>query len=306
MRFGLVGTGHWARVTHAPGIVAADDAELVGVWGRRPEAVREIADAQHARAYDDFDALLGDVDAVAFSVPPDVQAPLALKAAQAGKHLLLEKPIALSRSDSDALADAVAASGVASIVFFTTHFQPDVRQWLAWVDGPSDWEGATAHWLGNAFGEDSPYAGSTWRREKGGLWDVGPHTVSMLMTTLGPIDRVAAESGPHDTTALLLHHVSGATSVATLAIDAPEAATVHDLVVWGPRGRSWMPAWNVDPRDSLTEAVQQLVGMARSGQVEHPCDVRHGRDVVDVLIRAADQLRDAHQQGPSAGRHARS
>ena len=124
MRFGLVGTGHWARVTHAPAIAATAGAELVAVWGRRPEAVRPLADEHGARAYEDFDALLDAVDAVAFSVPPDVQAPLATRAARAGKHLLLEKPIALARHDADELADAVAAAGVASVVFFTSRFQP--------------------------------------------------------------------------------------------------------------------------------------------------------------------------------------
>src|SRR5471030_2991716 len=212
MRFGLVGTGYWARVTHAAAIVATEGAELVGVWGRRPEAVHTIADEHGVRAYDDFDALLGDVDAVAFAVPPDVQAPLATRAARAGKHLLLDKPIALSRDDGDALADAVAAAGVASIVFFTSRFQPEVRAWLADVNTTSDWDGATAHWLGNAFGEGSPFD-TPWRHEKGGLWDLGPHVLSILIAALGPVDRVAAEAGVRDTANLLLHHASGATSV---------------------------------------------------------------------------------------------
>ena len=95
--FGLVGTGHWARATHAPAIVATDGAELVGGVGAPARGGRPLADAHGVRAYDDFDALLDDVDAVAFSVPPDVQAPLATRAARAGKHLLLDKPIALTR-----------------------------------------------------------------------------------------------------------------------------------------------------------------------------------------------------------------
>lgn len=290
MRFGLVGTGYWARVTHAPAIAATAGAELVGVWGRRPEAVGTIAAEHGARAYDDFDALLGDVDAVAFSVPPDVQAPLATRAARAGKHLLLDKPIALTRDDSDALADAVAASGVASVVFFTSRFQPEVRAWLADVNTTSDWDGATAHWLGNGFAEDSPFAHSPWRRDKGGLWDVGPHILSLLLPTLGPVDRVTAESGPRDTTTLLLRHDSGATSVATLSIDAPAAAVVTDLVVWGRRGRSWLPAGSLAPAEALGVAVSELMSGAESGRVGHPCDVGFGREVVAVLAQAATQL----------------
>lgn len=290
MRFGLVGTGHWARVTHAPAIAAAAGAELVGVWGRRPEAVRLLADEHGARAYDDFEALLGDVDAVAFSVPPDVQAPLATRAARAGKHLLLDKPIALTRADSDALADAVAATGVASVVFFTSRFQPEVRNWLADVNTTSDWDGATAHWLANAFDDSSPYAHSPWRRAKGGLWDLGPHILSIVIAALGPVDRVTADAGPRDTANLLLHHASGATSVATVSIDAPAASAVMDVVVWGARGRSWMPGWTVSPDEALCDAVGELLAAAESGPAEHPCDVRLGRDIVTLLAEAEEQL----------------
>jgi predicted dehydrogenase len=292
MRFGLVGTGHWARVTHAPAIALTDGAELVGIWGRRPEAVRAIAAEHDARAYADFDALLRDVDAVAFSVPPDVQAPLATRAARAGKHLLLDKPIALSRPDSDALAEAVASAGVASVVFFTNRFQPEVRDWLADVTTTSDWSGATAHWLGNAFAPGSPYADSTWRREKGGLWDLGPHLLSILIPALGDVDRVSAEAGPRDTTSLALHHTSGATSIATVSIDAPAAAAVMDLLVWGERGRSWMPGWTASPEQALSVAVGELMLAAQTGAVEHPCDVRLGREIVEVLADAAEQLRN--------------
>ena len=80
MRFGVVGTSFWAREVHATGINAAAEAELVGVWGRDPAKTRELAEAAGATAYDDFRAMLDDVDAVSFSVPPHVQAELALTA----------------------------------------------------------------------------------------------------------------------------------------------------------------------------------------------------------------------------------
>ncbi|WP_031084526.1 Gfo/Idh/MocA family oxidoreductase, partial [Streptomyces sp. NRRL WC-3549] len=86
MRVGLVGAGPWARMTHAPALTAHPGAVLGGVWGRRPEAARELATAHGTEAYTDeagLDALLATSDAVAFAVPPDVQAPLAARAAAA-------------------------------------------------------------------------------------------------------------------------------------------------------------------------------------------------------------------------------
>ncbi|MFL6001337.1 MAG: Gfo/Idh/MocA family oxidoreductase, partial [Nocardioides sp.] len=87
MRFGLVGTGPWATMVHGPGLAEARDVELVGVWGRTREKAETLAANLGVNAYDDYDALLDDVEAVAFAVPPDAQAELALVAARAGKHL---------------------------------------------------------------------------------------------------------------------------------------------------------------------------------------------------------------------------
>src|SRR5271170_1556177 len=129
MRFGLAGTGYWARTTHAPALAAADDVEFTAVWGRNPRAAADLAASYQAAAYDDIGEFLAAVDAVSFAIPPDVQAPMATRAARAGKHLLLEKPIALSEDAADALVDAVEQAAVASVVFFTQRFQPDVRAW---------------------------------------------------------------------------------------------------------------------------------------------------------------------------------
>ncbi|MEO8330028.1 MAG: Gfo/Idh/MocA family oxidoreductase, partial [Candidatus Nanopelagicales bacterium] len=134
MRMGLVGTGYWASQTHALGIVNAPDAELAAVWGRDPSATNELAARHAAKAFADFDDFLSDIDAVSFSVPPHVQAPLAVRAAVAGKHLLLEKPIALDERAADEMVAAVQSSGVAALVFFTHLFAPPSTQWFRDLD----------------------------------------------------------------------------------------------------------------------------------------------------------------------------
>src|SRR4051794_32743418 len=101
MRFGVFGTGYWAREVHAAGVVACPGAELAGVWGRDPAKAKAMADGLGVRAYDDADALIDAVDAIAVALPPDVQADLAVRAANAGRHLLIEKPVALSSADAD-------------------------------------------------------------------------------------------------------------------------------------------------------------------------------------------------------------
>jgi len=294
MRFGLVGTGYWANFTHAPALATTPGATLSAVWGRNADAARTLAARYTAVACDDFDELLGRVDAVALSVPPHVQVPLAIRAAEAGKHLLLEKPIALAAEDADAIATAVAKAGVASVVFFTWRFNREIRAWLAdeqarggWSGG--GWSGGTAVWLGTSLQPDSPF-NTPWRQQKGALWDLGPHLVGMLWACLGPVTSVTAVPGQGDVAHLVLGHAGGASSTTTMAQDAPEAASGYNLFVWGAAGRSIMPATPIDPEECLRVAAVELIVAAGSGQPSHPCDAAFGRDIVKVLAEAGAQL----------------
>jgi predicted dehydrogenase len=290
MRFGLVGTGYWAQVTHAPALSSTDGIELAAVWGRRPEPAAELAAQYQAVACRDVDELLGMVDAVAFSVPPGVQAPLATRAAQAGKHLLLEKPIAAALPEGEELASAVAQAGVASVVFFTARFQPEIRGWLESLGQQGGWLGGAATWLGTALEESNPF-NTPWRRDKGGLWDLGPHAISLLWASLGPVTRVSADAGRGDLTYLVLHHESGATSTVTLTLGAPPAADGFELSVWGEPGRSTAPTGTVESLPALRTALTELAASAASGQ-PHPCDVQFGLDTLRVIAEAQHQ-RDA-------------
>jgi predicted dehydrogenase len=288
IRFGLVGTGHWARVVHAPAIASSPGITLTAVWGRNAGAATALAAEFGATGQRDFDAMLTGVDAVAFAVPPAVQAELALRAASAGKHLLLEKPIALTDAAAAALADAVAAAGVASVVFFTSRFQPDARSWLDEITRTGGWTGGSAIWLGSVFSGASPFD-TPWRREFGGLWDLGPHAVSLLWAILGPIRHVTADRGRGDVTHLVLHHEGGATSTATLTLGAPPAADGFRLEVWGEHGIATLPGL-AGPIVALHVALAELAANASSGHTSHPCDVALGRDVTRVLAAAQRHL----------------
>jgi predicted dehydrogenase len=289
LRFGLVGTGHWAQITHARALASTDGIEFAAVWGRNADAAADLAARYHVTAHRDLPEFLAGVDAVAFAVPPDVQAPIAIRAAAAGKHLLLEKPIAVTAAEADALADAVEQARVASVVFFTARFQDNVRAWEAEVTASGGWAGGCAVWLGSALQPGSPF-NTPWRRDKGALWDLAPHMVSLLWASLGPVRSVTAQAGPADVTHLILRHEGGVTSTATVTLDAPESAELNDLFLWGRAGRSAAPTAVPDPVTPLRTALAELAANARSGQVRHPCDARFGRDVVHVLADAEGQI----------------
>jgi predicted dehydrogenase len=289
MRFGLVGTGHWARTVHAVALSEATGVELVGVWGRDPAKTAALAKEVGAAAYADVDELIESVDVVAFAVPPDVQAGLAERAARAGRHLLLEKPIATDVDAAERLAAAVATAGVASVVFLTGRFMPERRAWIEAVRS-QDWLGGWALWLGTAFVPGGPFSDSAWRRELGGLWDVGPHLLSMVTPTLGPVERLTADAGLRDVVHLVAHHERGVTSTATVTLSAPTAAGRSILTLWGEPGTSIMPAATTTPTEAYAVAVAELMAVARAGRTDHPCDVRFGAHVVRLLADAQRQL----------------
>ncbi|WP_434741535.1 Gfo/Idh/MocA family protein [Micromonospora sp. SH-82] len=286
LRFGLFGTGHWATETHGAALDAHPRVELAGVWGRDPVKAAVLADRYGVPAYDDADALIDAVDAVSVALPPDVQADIALRAAIAGRHLLLDKPLALTVADADLVVSAAGRSGVASVVFFTARFQPAVDAFLTATAAAGGWYAAHVLRSASAFRPESPYRDSLWRRQHGGLWDLGPHALSVLLPVLGRVTRVAAVDGPHGLVNLVLTHEDGGSSTVSLTLDAPPEVVRHETVFYGENGIRSVPLGEGGPLPAFAVAIDQLVTQIDSGTRDHRCDVRFGREVVAVLAAA--------------------
>ena len=109
LRFGLAGTGHWARITHAPALARADGIEFAAVWGRNREAAGSLAAAYQVRACSDFDDFLAGLDAVAFSVPPEVQSAIAVRAARGSKRSVATLPAASASAGASASTGSIPA-----------------------------------------------------------------------------------------------------------------------------------------------------------------------------------------------------
>ncbi len=288
MRIGLLGTGPWADLAYGPALSTHPDVDFTGVWGRRPEAARVIADRYGTRTYEDVDALIDDVEAIAIALPPAVQATYAARAARAGRHLLLDKPLAANVPDARSVVDAVQEAGVASVVFFTSRFIPEIRDWLAERAGQRGWFTAHAIWMGAL--DAGPFDDSPWRHEMGALWDVGPHALSVLMPVLGDVREVcAATRGPGDTVHLVCRHVHGASSTATLSLTAPPATCGSVLELRGDAGVASLPPGDDDDVAALHRAIDALLDSARTGRAD-ACDAAFGRRVVEILSEAQKLL----------------
>jgi predicted dehydrogenase len=172
---------------------------------------------------------------------------------------------------------------VRSVVFFTLRFDAACAEWIGRQAAAGGWYTGRADWYGAVFGgDDSPFADSPWRREKGGLWDVGPHALSVLLPVLGDVTGIAAARGPGDTVHLTLRHDGGASSTAVLTLTAPPGAAGVAVEFRGTHGVATCPD---DLAGRATDAYARAVDALVSGEPQ-ACDARFGLRVTEILAAA--------------------
>ncbi len=169
-----------------------------------------------------------------------------------------------------------------------------MRAWLADVTARTDWAGGSAVWLGSALQEASPF-NTPWRREKGGLWDLGPHLVALLWSALGPVTRSAPTAARGEVTHLVLHHAGGAASSVSITMSVPERAEFFELFLWGAGGRS---AVRREAGDAVAPAPDRA---DRTGRL---CQGRRRGSSVRRVIRPRRGARARRRPAP-AGRRPR-
>ncbi|MFD7818478.1 Gfo/Idh/MocA family protein [Streptomyces sp. NPDC059785] len=285
VRVGLVGAGPWARGVHARVLAAGPETRLTGVWARRPEAARETAAPYGAAVAASFEELLDGCEAVAFAVPPAVQAELALRAARAGKALLLEKPLGIDLESARRLADAVAEAGVVSQVVLSNRYHPVVRQFLA-TARTLDVSGARANMLSGAF-LGGPFA-TPWRLEHGALLDLGPHVLDLLDAAVGPVAGIRGTGDPRRWYELTCEHANGAVSQASLSgsVNVPEGVTRVEL--YGARPPLVLDGAGLDHEEAWPVLRREFATAVRTG-VPGELDARRGLRLQTLLDQALGQ-----------------
>jgi len=194
MRVGIVGAGSMAR-THANGW-RATDAELVGIMSDPFDSAQTLADVHGVRAYADLDALVADVDVVDLCVPTDLHQPMTLRAAAAGRHVVCEKPIALSLTDAQAMVDACERAGVRLFIAHVVRFFPQYRTAAETVHAGLLGQLGVMRFRRVLY---PPYQGSaswyTYESRSGGiLCDLMVHDFDVARWLGGPVKRVFARS----------------------------------------------------------------------------------------------------------------
>lgn len=291
MRVGVYGTGRWATEVHAPGIAAASGMVLAGIAGRNDEQTAALARAMGVPAFASLDEMLPEVDAISFAVPPYIQSELALAAIRAGRHVILEKPIATDLAAADALVDAAEANSVSSVVFFTRLFLAPVRDLIAsaasrhLTSGDSTFRSAVLL-------PGSRYDASSWRQDRfGALWDTGPHALAVMLHTLGPAIEICASNPSPAAFEAELRHAGGARSAIHINMRDATVERVDDrFSVSGPAGNLAAGPFTYDRVSTFAHAAQSLLA-PRSDYAS----IALGRDVVAIIEAAIDSINaDGH------------
>jgi predicted dehydrogenase len=230
-----------------------------------------------------FDDLLDSCDAVAFAVPPDIQADLALRAAKRGKHLLLEKPLAFDLADAEQLLEVVEGAGVASLMVLRNRFDPAVVEFLAAARDVHP-RAMVGRFISDAALPPSDFA-TLWRVERGALLDLAPHAIDIVEAVLGPVEHVSAVGDPTRWIALTTTHSAGTIGQLSFSLTTPGADGELHLEVIHEEGSLHLARLDDDltcVQRSLMAAFVQAVSTGQS----HMLDVRRGVELQRVIAAA--------------------
>jgi predicted dehydrogenase len=294
LRVGLVGAGPWAQVFTAPMLAADERVEFTGIWARRGDAAQALALAHGTVAVDSPDELFDACEAVAFALPPDVQAQYAGTAVQAGKHILIDKPTGLDVAAAQRFADVVGSAGVVSQIVLTNRYLPTMRQLYADAGGFDAYGGHAIFLGGGAI--PGHFFGTPWRLEHGGLLDLGAHVFDALHACLGPIARLTARGHAHRLITVVCEHESGNVSQATMSGTCAVDPSGLGVELYGPSGMLAAAMTDLTAEQMAAEfvaaqgnIVSEFVDAIRSG-TGHRLDAAHGAYLQRLIDEAAVSL----------------
>ena len=194
LRWGILSTGRIAGV-FAKGLAASSTGELVAVGSRTRKAAERFGGEYHVpKRYGSYEALLADPDIqiIYISLPNQMHAEWTLKALQAGKHVLCEKPFAQSLADVDAMFAAAHAAGRVLAEAFMYRHHPKLLKLKELVDSGAIGPVRLMRASFSFFLERPEDVRLNAELGGGALWDVGCYPVSLARYLLGAPDRVTA------------------------------------------------------------------------------------------------------------------
>lgn len=274
VRIGILGTG-FMGTTHATALAQVPGASLAGFSARDEQKGRAVAEKYGTKWFESAEALINspDVDAVDISLPSNLHEKYAVMAAEAGKHLLIEKPLALSLSSADRIAAAIDKAGVVGMAAHVLRFFP---QYIAIR------EAVQSGRLGRILAVEAYrlLPGSLkkgadplkWRQKAeggGALWDLLVHDLDFVLSLTGEVAAVNATGlrgagGAWDHVVASLRYADGSIGTVQGSLGMPKGFPfTFGLRVLGEEGGAELfvrMAGNLENRENATTWVNVYAG----------------------------------------------
>lgn len=294
--FGLIGCGDIAKKRVAPALRDSELCDLIAVSRARPELAESFARQFGVkRWYADWRRMIHDdeIDAVYIATPVHLHAEQTIAAAEAGKHVLCEKPMALRVADCDDMVAACRANNVKLGVSYYRHFYPVVRRVGEIIN--SDEIGVPVVAQMNAFEwfDPEPSNPRAWllKRELSGggpMFDFGCHRIEVLVDILGDVKNVKAitanalfDREVEDVATALFQFERG--TFATLTVTHAAREPQDTLNLYCSRGSIHVPIVNAGDLRVITETGER--------QESHPAEANIHRPVIEDFASAILQQR---------------
>ena len=285
VRWGMIGCGAVAEVKSGPGFYKAAHSELVAVTSADPAMTRSFAERHGvAKAYDTSEQLVADadVDAVYVATPPSSHKPLSLLVARAGKHVYVEKPMAMRFDECREIVDVCAQQGVRLFVAFYRRAMPRFLKIKEWIDGGAIGEVRNVRAVQHQppAPEDLSRDTLPWRLKPevsggGKFLEMGIHELDLFDFLFGAIEEVHGIAGNRaglydveDTVTATWRHASGVQGYGSWCYVCGHGEDFVEIV--GSQGRITFEFFSDRPLKLINEEGEQIVDIPNPPHVQQP------------------------------------
>ncbi|HOJ12029.1 MAG TPA: Gfo/Idh/MocA family oxidoreductase [Clostridiales bacterium] len=249
VKWGVIGAGGIADRRTLPGMMLAKNAELVAVMEVNMELAEKLRAKYNAkRAYDNVDAILADpeVEAVYIASPVIYHKDAAVKAAKAKKHILIEKPVALTADEGEKIAALCKEEGIKVAVGLMMRYHAYHQKMKEIIESGKLGKVVSCRAQLTCWYPDIP---GNWRQQKstsggGALMDMGVHCADLIQyITGGKATKVAALTGTktfnyevEDQASVIFEMDNGAYAYVDSNFNIPDAAARCRFEIYGTKG----------------------------------------------------------------------